>query len=57
MAIVDPTTTQMNQFQSYVTMLGDPSCKDDLKLIATQEMSENFEVLLFFHAHFINFSN
>jgi hypothetical protein len=44
MAGVDPHTTQMNQFRSYVTMLGDPSCKDVLKLKATQEISKNFEV-------------
>lgn len=44
--VVDPHTTQMNQFRSYVTMLGDPNCKDVLKLKATQEISKNFEVSL-----------
>lgn len=43
----DPTTAQMNKFRSYVTMLADPNCKDDLKLKATQEISENFEVSLY----------
>lgn len=44
MAGMDPTTTQMNKFRSYVTTLADPNCKDDLKLKATQEINENFEV-------------
>lgn len=44
MAGVDLATTQMNTFSSYVTMLADPNRKDDLKLKATQEISENFEV-------------
>ncbi|CAH1997935.1 unnamed protein product [Acanthoscelides obtectus] len=39
-------TTQMNQFRSYVTMLGDPDCKDGLKLKATQEISKHFEMIL-----------
>lgn len=43
---VDPVTTQMNKFRSYVTMLADPSCKDDLKLKAVQEIGENFELIL-----------
>nr|CAH7738954.1 unnamed protein product [Callosobruchus chinensis] len=38
--------TQMNQFRSYVTMLGDPECKDGLKLKATQEISKHFEMIL-----------
>ncbi|VEN46895.1 unnamed protein product, partial [Callosobruchus maculatus] len=38
--------TQMNQFRSYVTMLGDPDCKDGLKLKATQEISKHFEMIL-----------
>ncbi|CAH0549746.1 unnamed protein product, partial [Brassicogethes aeneus] len=46
MTVVDPHTTQMNQFRSYVTMLGDPNCKDALKLKATQEISKNFEIIL-----------
>lgn len=37
-------TTQMNKFRSYVNMLVDPGVKDDIKLKATQEISENFEV-------------
>ncbi|KAJ8954217.1 hypothetical protein NQ318_005812 [Aromia moschata] len=45
-AVVDPHTAQMNQFRSYVTMLGDPSSKDVLKLKATQEISKNFEMIL-----------
>lgn len=44
--VVDPHITQMNQFRSYVTMLGDPNCKDVFKLKATQEISKNFEVTL-----------
>ncbi|KAG5864322.1 hypothetical protein JTB14_004435 [Gonioctena quinquepunctata] len=43
---VNPHTTQMNQFKSYVTMLGDPDCKDVLKLKATQEISKHFEIIL-----------
>lgn len=46
MAMIDPHTTQINQFKSYVTMLADPSCKDVVKLKATQEISKNFEVIL-----------
>lgn len=34
---------QMNTFRSYVTILGDPNAKDELKLKATQELSEHFE--------------
>lgn len=44
MAGIDHQTMQMNQFKSYVTMLADPSAKEDLKLKAAQEISENFEV-------------
>lgn len=40
----DPVT-QMNKYRSYVTMLADPVSKDELKLKAAQELSENFEVL------------
>lgn len=36
---------QMNTFRSYVTMLGDPSAKDEIKLKAAQELSENFELI------------
>lgn len=39
----DPVT-QMNTYRSYVTMLADPVSKDELKLKAAQELSENFEV-------------
>lgn len=46
----DPVT-QMNTYRSYVTMLGDPSSKDELKLKAAQELSENFEVQLSFQCH------
>lgn len=42
----DPTT-QMNTYQSYVTMIGDPGAKDESKLQAAQELSENFEVCNF----------
>lgn len=45
-AMVDPHTTQINQFKSYVTMLADPNCKDVVKLKATQEISKNFETIL-----------
>lgn len=38
--------TQMNTYRSYVTMLADPGAKDEIKLKAAQELSENFEVLL-----------
>lgn len=37
--------TQMNTFRSFVTMLGDPSAKDEIKLKAAQELSENFELI------------
>lgn len=36
---------QMNKYRSYVTVLADPVSKDELKLKAAQELSENFEVL------------
>ncbi|XP_073941495.1 transcription-associated protein Nipped-A isoform X1 [Choristoneura fumiferana] len=38
--------TQMNTYRSYVTMLADPGAKDEIKLKAAQELSENFEVIL-----------
>ncbi|XP_008557972.1 transformation/transcription domain-associated protein [Microplitis demolitor] len=41
----DPVT-QMNTYRSYVTMLADPNSKDELKLKAAQELSENFEVIM-----------
>lgn len=37
--------TQMNTYRSYVTMLADPGAKDEIKLKAAQELSENFEVI------------
>ncbi|XP_050299225.1 transcription-associated protein 1 isoform X2 [Anthonomus grandis grandis] len=43
---VDPHTTQMNQFMSYIKTLGNPECKDVLKLKAIQEISKNFEMIL-----------
>ncbi|XP_011505966.1 PREDICTED: transformation/transcription domain-associated protein [Ceratosolen solmsi marchali] len=45
MAPSDPVT-QMNTYRSYVTMLADPNAKDESKLKAAQEMSENFEVIM-----------
>lgn len=36
---------QMNTFRSYVTMLGDTTAKDEIKLKAAQELSENFELI------------
>lgn len=41
---MDPHTTQMNQFMSYIKTLDNPDCKDDVKLKAIQEISNNFEV-------------
>lgn len=38
--------SQMNTFRSYVTMLGDPGAKDEIKLKAAQELSEHFEVII-----------
>lgn len=46
MSSVDAITSQMNQFKSYVTMLGDSSCKDDEKLVAVLEISQNLELIL-----------
>lgn len=40
---VDPV--QMNTFRSYVTMLADPTAKDDTKLKAAQELSESLEII------------
>ncbi|XP_011636974.1 transformation/transcription domain-associated protein [Pogonomyrmex barbatus] len=37
---------QMNTYLSYVTMLADPVSKDELKLKAAQELSENFEIIM-----------
>lgn len=44
--------TQMNTYRSYVTMLADPGAKDEIKLKAAQELSENFEVTLFYKNNF-----
>lgn len=38
----DPLT-QMNKYRSYVTILADSSAKDEIKVKAAQELSENFE--------------
>lgn len=45
MAPPDPLT-QMNTYRSYVTTLADPGSKDEVKLKAAQELSENFEVII-----------
>lgn len=41
--VVDPV--QINTFRSFVLMLADPQAKDEIKLKAAQELSENFEVI------------
>jgi transformation/transcription domain-associated protein len=33
----------MNKYRSYVTILADSSAKDEIKVKAAQELSENFE--------------
>ncbi|XP_055697058.1 transcription-associated protein 1 isoform X2 [Phlebotomus papatasi] len=38
-------STQMNVFRSYVSMLADPMAKEEVKLKAAQELSENFEII------------
>lgn len=43
----DPLT-QMNTYRSYVTVIADPGAKDEIKLKAVQELSENFEVFIHF---------
>lgn len=43
-SLVDPIT-QMNTYKSYVSLLADPSAKDDSKQKAAQELSEDFEVI------------
>lgn len=40
---VDPAT-QMNTFRSYVSMLTDPTCKDESKFKAAQALGEDLEV-------------
>lgn len=42
-ALLDPVA-QMNTYKSYVSLLADPSAKDDSKQKAAQELSEDFEV-------------
>lgn len=52
-AVAVPATTpaaaidvaQMNTFRSYVTMLGDPTAKDEIKMKAAQELNENWELI------------
>lgn len=56
MAPPDPVT-QMNTYKSYVTMLADPVSKDELKLKAAQELSENFEVFRRFDDFIIIYFN
>lgn len=43
LGMVEPIM-QMNKYCSYVTMLADPNVKDENKLKAAQELSENYEV-------------
>jgi len=38
-----PSDPQMNKYRSYVTILADSSAKDEIKVKAAQELSENFE--------------
>jgi len=47
---IDPQA-QMNTYRSYVTMLADPVAKDEIKLKAAQELSENFEVFMTISYH------
>lgn len=51
----DPVT-QMNTYRSYVTMLADPVSKDELKLKAAQELSENFEVYKLLYKYYRDYS-
>lgn len=44
--INEPLAQQMNTYRSYVTMLADQNSKDELKLKAAQELSENFEIIM-----------
>ncbi|XP_037947653.1 transcription-associated protein 1 isoform X2 [Teleopsis dalmanni] len=44
MAVND--TMQFNTFRSYVTVLGDAAAKEEIKLKAAQELSENFEYII-----------
>lgn len=40
----DPSTSEMNTFKSFVTVLADVNAKDDIKLKAAQELIKSFEV-------------
>ena len=40
---MDPQT-QLNTYHSYITMLGDRNAKDESKMHAAEELSDNFEV-------------
>lgn len=44
-SVAQVDASQMNTFRSYVTMLGDPTAKDEIKMKAAQELSENFELI------------
>nr|XP_022907724.1 transformation/transcription domain-associated protein [Onthophagus taurus] len=46
MASTETPAQTINKFRSIVAMLADSTCKDDLKLKATQEISESFEQFL-----------
>jgi hypothetical protein len=49
----DPMT-QMNKYRSYVTILADSNAKDEIKVKAAQELSENFEASIeMFHLRLI----
>ena len=41
---VSDINAQMTAFRSYVSMLTDPTCKDENKLKAAQALSEDLEV-------------
>lgn len=45
-AVAADAITQMNHYMSYVTTLADPNSKDETKLKAAQELSENYEVII-----------
>jgi len=44
MAAVVDQTQQLNTYKSYVNSLIDPATKDETKLRAVQDLSENLEV-------------
>lgn len=52
-AVAADSITQMNHYMSYVTTLADPNSKDETKLKAAQELSENYEVVLNFVFDFV----